>query len=200
MREVSLFTMIRSERKVLQDELHKCEIELKPLLEADISSPVVQKVILTVRFEVYFQTVLADVEISSDGSVLIRSYCPDPYSTKTTTLKTPLKTHVTFIYHTDYRKLFPRKSVYSYGDHSIISNTVMNGISGMENWTARNEYSKCNMFSFPYHIVLYLEISTNMFPARFPGEFVFQCHCLNESIPFHIQKHAQHRREWTRPL
>jgi len=172
---IPLSTMSQYRKNFIENELYRCETQLKTLLESNndgpISTPtmtitpteVLQKVTLAVEFEFQTKTPTVYVEISCDGSVFIQNYS---YGNRSYTLTNPLKQHVSCIYHVDYnradgREVF-RKYVY-FNTDPLIPNDVMHGINATGKKTARND-GNCVISEFPYFINLDFQVWGSMFP------------------------------------
>jgi hypothetical protein len=172
---IPLSTMSQYRKRFIENELYRCETQLKTLLGSNnngvVSNPnmtttnteLLKNVTLEVKFQLPHKSCIVNVEISHNGSVFIRNYSNNNHSHQ---LTNPLMQRVLYIEHVDYNRTDGReqcvKIVY-FDPETLIPNDVMHGIKAAENKTAINR-GNCVISEFPYFIYLDFAVSDEMFP------------------------------------
>jgi hypothetical protein len=159
-------------KQLIQDELHKCNTQLKNLLEAEAQPLTVQPfnflthVTLNVKFDVVTRYALVEVKMLRFGIVFLTSYTYARLGTQIICpIYPPIIARVTVITHTDYTKEGTQGSFVDYIQKDPIPDTIMQDIEKVKGEiTARNERQQCVIYAFPYFINLDFQFSSETFP------------------------------------
>jgi len=168
--------MIRNRQKFIENELHRCETQLRTLLKPEENaltanpsfscpSELLEKVKLAVKFDLQFKQFTANVEISNNGSVIIQTV--SSFYGQLQTLTSPLNQRITYIEHFDSKitdgRNQPKKVVYDASSKQLIPDAIMRGINATTERIARNE-TRLTIYAFPYTIHLDFKAWDSMFP------------------------------------